>query len=89
VDTHGDTSPPDDSASTIALQQEVAALIARWRQAGVSPYEVAMILATTGYRMLGHAVGRIAPPEGPELIQHIAQQLQHEAESSYFEHWRG
>jgi hypothetical protein len=39
--------------------------------------------------MLGHAVGPIAPPEGPELIQHIAQQLQREAESSYFEHWRG
>ena len=39
-----------------------------------------MVLATTGYRMLGHAVGPIAPPEGPELIQHIAQQLQREAE---------
>jgi hypothetical protein len=89
VDTHGDNSPPDDSASTIALQQEVAALMARWRQAGVSPYEVAMVLVTAGYRMLGHAVGPIAPPEGPELIQHIAQQLQREAESSYFEHWRG
>ena len=89
MDTHGDNSPPDDSASTIALQQEVAALIARWQQAGVSPYEVAMVLATAGYRMLGHAVGPIAPPEGPELIQHIAQQLQREAESSYFEHWRG
>jgi hypothetical protein len=89
VNTHGDSSPPDDSASTIALQQEVASLIARWRQTGVSPYEVAMVLATTGYRMLGHAVGPIAPPEGPELIQHIAQQLQREAESSYFEHWRG
>jgi hypothetical protein len=89
VDTHGDNAPPDDSASPIALQQEVAALMARWQQAGVSPYDVAMILATAGYRMLGHAVGLIAPPEGPELIQHIAQQLQREAESSYFEHWRG
>ena len=89
MDTYGDNSPPDDSASTIALQQEVTTLIARWRQAGVSPYEIAMVLATTGYRMLGHAVGPIAPPEGPELIQHIAQQLQREAESAYFEHWRG
>ena len=89
MDPHGDTPPLNDSASATALQQEVAALIARWRQAGVSPYEVAMILVTTGYRMLGHAVGPIAPPEGPELIQHIAQQLQREAESSYFEHWRG
>jgi hypothetical protein len=89
MDTRGDNLLPDDSASTIALQQEVAVLIARWRQAGVSPYEVAMVLATTGYSMLGHAVGPIAPPEGPELIQHIAQQLQREAESSYFEHWRG
>jgi hypothetical protein len=89
VDNYGDNSPPDDSASTIALQQEVAALMARWQQAGVSPYEIAMVLATAGYRMLGHAVGPIAPPEGPELIQHIAQQLQREAESSYFEHWRG
>ena len=89
MNTHGDNSPPDDRASTIALEQEVAALIARWRQTGVSPYEVAMVLATIGYRMLGHAVGPIAPPEGPELIQHIAQQLQREAESSYFEHWRG
>jgi hypothetical protein len=89
VDTHGDNSPPDDSASTIDLQQEVAALIARWQQAGVSPYEIAMVLATTGYSMLGHAIGAIAPPEGPELIQHIAQQLQREAESAYFAHWRG
>jgi hypothetical protein len=89
VDTHGDNSPPDDSASPVALQQEVAALIARWRQAGIPPYEVAMVLATTGYSMLGHAIASIAPPEGPELIQHIAQQLQREAESSYFEHWRG
>jgi len=89
VDTPVDPSPPDDEPSTIALQQEAAALIARWRQAGVPPYEVAMVLATIGYRMLGHAMGHVPPPEGPELIQHIAQRLQREAESSYFEHWQG
>jgi hypothetical protein len=31
----------------------------------------------------------VPPPEGPELIQHITQQLQREAESSYFAHWQG
>jgi len=89
VDASADTPPCDDgSPALVALQQEVAALIARWRQAGVPQYEVAVTLATAGYRLLGHAVGHVPPPEGPELIQHVAQQLHREAESCYFQHWR-
>ena len=89
MDASTDTPPHDDGSPVlVALQQEVAALIARWRQAGVSQYEVAVTLATAGYRLLGHAVGHVAPPEGPELIQEVAQQLYREAESSYFQHWR-
>jgi len=78
----------DDSPALVALQREVAALIARWRQAGVPQYEVAVTLATAGCRLLGHAMGHVAPPEGPELIQQMVQQLQREAESYYFHHWR-
>jgi hypothetical protein len=89
MDASADTPPHDDASSAlVALQQEVAALIARWRQAGIPQYEVAVTLATAGYRLLGHAVGHVAPPEGPELIQEVAQQLQRAAESCYFQHWR-
>jgi len=89
MDTSADTPPHDDGApALVALQQEVAALIARWRQAGVPQYEVAMALATAGYRLLGHAMGHVPPPEGPELIQQVARQLQRQAESWYFQHWR-
>ena len=89
MDASADTPPHDDgSPALVALQQEVAALIARWRQAGVAQYEVAVTLATAGYRRLVHAVGHVPPPEGPELIQQVVQQLQREAESYYFQHWR-
>jgi len=89
MDASADTPLHDDgSPALVALQREVAALIARWRQAGLSQYEVAVTLATAGYRLLGHAVGSLPPPEGPELIQQMAQQLLREAESCYFQHWR-
>ena len=89
MDASADTPPYDDSSpALVALQREVAALIARWRQAGVPQYAVAVTLATAGYRMLGHAVGHVPPHEGLELIQQVAQQLQREAESCYFQHWR-
>lgn len=60
----------DDSPLEIAaLHREVSALVHRWQQAGVTLHDVAMVLATVGCQALGHALGDIAPPEGPEIIQ--------------------
>ena len=59
----------------------------RWQDAGVSLYAVAMVLATVGCQALGHAMGPVPPPEGPEMIQDIIHQLQRQAESCYFQHW--
>ena len=78
--------PPDAAV----LHREVAALIHRWQQAGVSLHDVAMVLATIGCQALGHAMGDIPPPEGPEIIQHlITHEFQRQAEACYFQHWRG
>jgi hypothetical protein len=80
-----DDSPPEIAA----LHREVSALMQRWQQAGVSLHEVAMVLATIGCQALGHALGDVAPPEGPEIIQDITRGLQQQAESCYFQHWQG
>ena len=62
MDASADIPSHDDGSPALAaLQQEVATLIARWRQAGVPQYEIAVTLATAGYRLLGHAVGHVAP----------------------------
>ena len=79
-----DESPP----GIAALRREVSALMHRWQQAGVSLHELAMVLATAGYQALGHAMGQVPPPEGPEIIQDITHELQRQAESCYFQHWR-
>jgi hypothetical protein len=87
--------PPDmpfheDSRPEIAaLYREVSALMQRWQQAGVTLHEVALVLATVGCQALGHALGDVAPPEGPEIIQDITRDLQRQAETCYFQHWRG
>jgi hypothetical protein len=47
----------------------------RWQQAGVSLHELAMVLATAGCQALGHAMGEVPPPEGPEIIQNIMHTL--------------
>jgi len=82
--------PPhdDDPPEIAALRREVSALMHRWQQAGVSLHELAMVLATAGCQALGHAMGQVPPPEGPEIIQHITHELQRQAESCYFQHWR-
>lgn len=77
----------DSSPELAALHREVSALMQRWQQAGVSLHEVAMALATVGCQALGHALGDIPPPDGPEIIQRIARDLQRRAESCYFQHW--
>ena len=89
-------NPPPDPAAYHAysaegdtLQQQVTTLMARWQQAGVAPFEIAMLVATTACQALGHAVGHIPPPEGPELLQQLGHHLQHEAETCYFAHWQG
>ena len=83
-----DTPYDDDSSPELAaLHREVSALMQRWQQAGVSLHEVAMALATPGYQALGHALGDVPPPDGPEIIQHITRDLQRQAESCYFQHW--
>ena len=78
-----DDGPPEG----VALRREVSALMHRWQQAGVPLYELAMVLATAGCQALGHAMGSVAPPEGPEIIQRITHDLQRQAESCYFQHW--
>ena len=84
-----DLPPYDESPPGVAaLRREVAALMHRWQQAGVSLHELAMVLATAGCQALGHAMGQVPPPEGPEIIQDIAHELQRQAESCYFQHWR-
>jgi len=65
----------------------VSALIQRWQQAGVTLHDVALVLATAGCQALGHALGDVAPPEGPEIIQDIMRNLQRQAETCYFQHW--
>jgi hypothetical protein len=80
-----DDSPPEIAA----LYREVSALMQRWQQAGIALHDVAMVLATVGCRALGHALGDVAPPEGPEIIQDITHNLQRQAESCYFQHWQG
>ena len=80
-----DDSPPEIAA----LHREVSALMHRWQQAGVALHDVAMVLATVGYQALGHALGDVAPPEGPEILQDMTRNLQRQAESCYFQHWRG
>ena len=82
-------APRDDDSSPelAALHREVSALMQRWQQAGISLHEVAMALATAGCQALGHALGDVPPPDGPEIIQHIARDLQRQAESCYFQHW--
>jgi hypothetical protein len=77
----------DSSAALDALHREVSTLMHRWQHAGVSLHEVAMALATAGCQALGHALGEVPPPDGPELIQHITRDLQRQAESCYFQHW--
>jgi hypothetical protein len=79
-----DDSPPEIAA----LLREVSALMHRWQQAGVTLHDVAMVLATVGCQALGHALGDVAPPEGPEILQDIMHNLQRQAESCYFQHWR-
>ena len=81
---HND-SPPEIAA----LHREVSVLMHRWQQACVALHEVAMVLATRGCQALGHALSDVAPPEGPEIIQDITHDLQQQAESCYFQHWRG
>ena len=80
-----DDSPPEIAA----LLREVSALMHRWQQAGVTLHDVAMVLATVGCQVLGHALGEVAPPEGPEMLQDITRHLQQQAESCYFQHWQG
>ena len=80
-----DNSPPEITA----LHREVSALMQRWQQAGVALHAVAMVLASVGCQALGHALGDVAPPEGPEIIQDITRDLQRQAESCYFQHWQG
>ena len=81
-------SHDDDPPEIVALRREVSALLHRWQQAGVSLHALAMVLASAGCQALGHAVGHVPPPEGPEIIQHITHELQRQAESCYFQHWR-
>jgi hypothetical protein len=84
-----DLSPHDESPPEIvALRREVSTLIHRWQQAGLSLHALAMVLATAGCQALGHAMGQVPPPEGPEIIQDITRELQRQAESYYFQHWR-
>jgi hypothetical protein len=78
-----DDSPPE----IVALHREVSALMQRWQQAGVTLHGVALVLATAGCQALGHALGDVAPPEGPEIIQDIMRNLQRQAETCYFQHW--
>jgi hypothetical protein len=78
----------DSPLDLVALHREVSALMHRWQHAGVSLHEVAMVLATVGCQALGHALGEVPPPEGPEVIQHITHDLQRQAEACYFQHWR-
>ena len=75
-------APRDDDSSPelAALHREVSALMQRWQQAGISLHEVAMALATAGCQALGHALGDVPPPDGPEMIQHIARDLHRQAE---------
>ena len=87
---HASPDPPlhnDGPPEVAALRREVSALMHRWQQAGVPLYELAMVLATVGCQALGHAMGPLPPPEGPEIIQHITHDLQRQAESCYFQHW--
>ena len=81
---HGN-SPPEIAA----LHREVSALMQHWQQVGVSLHDVAMVLATVGCQGFGQALGDVAPPEGPEIIQDITHNLQRQAESCYFQHWQG
>src|SRR5262245_66477285 len=80
-----DDSPPEIAA----LHREVSALIHRWQQAGVALHEVAMVLATVGCQALGHALGEVAPPDGPEIIQDITRALHSQAESCWCQNGRG
>ena len=89
-------NPPPDPAPHPAyssegetLQHQVTALMARWQQAGAAPFEIAMLVATTACQALGHAVGHIPPPGGPELLQQLGRHLQREAETCYFAHLEG
>jgi len=77
----------DDSPEVAALRREVSALMQRWQQAGMPLYELARLLATVGCQALGHALGPVPPPEGPEIIQYITRELQRQAEACYFQHW--
>ena len=88
--TTPDAPSHDDSPPQIAaLHREVSALMHRWQQAGVVLHDVAMVLATVGCQALGHALGDVAPPEGPEILQDMTRHLQRQAEACYFQHWRG
>jgi cytochrome P450 len=88
VSDPADATPEHEhTAAGATLQQEVAALMARWQQAGVAAFDVAVLVATAACRALGHAVGDLPPPEGPELLQQLSRHLQREAESCYFAHW--
>jgi hypothetical protein len=89
VNAYTDPTPDHErSAAEEALRREIAAVIVRWQQAGVAPFDIAMLIATVACQTLGHALGHIPPPEGPELIQQIAHHLQREAEACYFAHWQ-
>jgi hypothetical protein len=78
-----------DGPQIEALQRDISTLITRWQHAGVSLYEIAVVLTTAGCHTLGHAVGDVPPPEGPELLQQLVHRLQREAEACYFQHWHG
>jgi hypothetical protein len=88
--TTPDAPSHDDSPPQIAaLHREVSALMHRWQQAGVVLHDVTMVLATVGCQALGHALGDVASPEGPEILQDMTRHLQRQAEACYFQHWRG
>jgi hypothetical protein len=88
--TTSDEPVQDDSPPEIAaLLREISTLMHRWQQAGGTLHDVAVVLATVGCQSLGHALGDVTPPEGPEIIQDIMHNLQRQAESCYFQHWQG
>jgi hypothetical protein len=88
VSASGEAAPDHEhQAAGEALQREVTTLIARWQQAGMPAFDIAMLVATTACQALGHTVGQLPPPEGPELLQQIGRHLQREAERCYFAQW--
>ncbi|ETW92938.1 MAG: hypothetical protein ETSY2_52280 [Candidatus Entotheonella gemina] len=79
--------PAEYQTELIRLRQELTVLIHRGQQAGLPPALTAMAVAEAGCQALGHAIGDMPPPEGPELLQELTRQLQQAAESCYFRYW--